>query len=127
MKAKEVYWLTGAVCFIIILGGLLFNFKSSNGGSDTRNNYSDTQILEARNFVADFDDRMKKVTNQIERCAGNPPKKDILTVCTRNAYDSQGWESGYYDSLSEITLNPKLKNEYSEYKNISMKVLSTEL
>lgn len=126
MKLKEYYYAFGIAVIIILLTALFIQIKTDHN-HDYGNTYSDTQILEARKFVADYDERMIKVTEQIQRCAGTPPKRDILAACTKNAYDAQGMESGYYDSLSDISLNPHVKSDYNDYKKISMKVLSTEL
>lgn len=88
---------------------------------------TDNEILAARRYVIDFDERMKDVNDQINNCVGTDKQLKVIESCTKKAYDSQGWTSGYYSATYIISLSPTLIEEYDTNRRISLKLLSTEI
>ncbi len=87
---------------------------------------TDNEILASRRYVIDFDERMKAANEQINQCVGSNKEVKIIETCTKNAYDSQGWKSGYYSATYIVSLNPDLVEEYDTNRRVSLKMLSTE-
>lgn len=84
------------------------------------NKVTDVQIMQARSYIADYDQRMEKVYLMIKSCS-EIPDRDYYRDCRATAYDSVGLS---YDIDKE--LSGRIKDEVTEYRKIALIPLSTE-
>lgn len=85
----------------------------------------DIEIMNARNYVADFDNRLDKAEKYIEKCM-NQDKciANARETCTIIAYDMNKF---YLNGEDPFQLAFSEKEEYRKQYAIAQKLLSTEL
>lgn len=83
----------------------------------------DSEIMNARKYIANYDQRMEKVQKYIIDCLAAIPEKEksvSIEDCRIIAYDT----NGFFRSDSNISQNEKA--EYQSNLKIAQKPLSTE-
>lgn len=82
---------------------------------------TDSDIIQARTFVADYDRRMEKATQELLKCT-NLATTELIYACRATVYDINGFT---YSSYSELSGQELLI--YKDYKLTSYKPLTSEL
>lgn len=103
-----------------IVGLIITIFIVSCNSKNVSNNPKDSDIIQARSYLADFESRMEKVDKQIEICY-NFSEMSRFNRCKASVYDSVGFD---YDINTELSKTYKIQIEL--YKQIAFKPLTTE-
>lgn len=118
----------------VILGTVLVgccptpeNTNTNSKPTEAKEADTDIRIMQARRYVADYDERMEKANTLIERCRGNSTNVDVVRQCTTNAYSTVGFDYGAYSCFSCVEIRPNIVEEYKKMKDRSLLPLTTEV
>ena len=81
----------------------------------------DFVILQARNYIADYEMRMAKVSDDMKLCLNKLSDQTAYRDCRSTVYDTHGFK---YNSNRELSSN--VTKEYAEKKSIAFYPLTTE-
>lgn len=114
----------GEVLFVGLIASVVFFAGMAIGSTNASDSEpkSDSEIMQARNFVADYERRMEEVRPRIEECR-KFNNLDFVHDCRKTVYDSVSFE--YYDTDANLTSAHKSK--YDSKKAIALYPLTSEL
>lgn len=82
---------------------------------------TDSEIIQARTYVADYDRRMEKASQELLKCT-DKITDSFINSCRATVYDIYGFNYTNYSELSSSELS-----NYKYYKLISYRPLTSEL
>lgn len=90
---------------------------------------TDVRIMQARNYVVEYDDRMDRAMKIIDKCSDQNflSGDDAIQNCKRMAYNATGFEYGAYSCFSCVEITPSIIEEYNEMRKRAALPLSTEM
>lgn len=114
-------FIFGMVLFVVFFLGAIVGSSFISDDKPQVVIKDDSVILQARNYVADYEMRMAKVSEDIKLCLNKFSDQSTYRDCRATVYDVYGFEyNGNRELASSVT------KEYAEKKSIAFYPLTTE-